>query len=460
MSAQPSLAPAPPAPTRAPQSLRERAVGGVKQRVRWGLGHGLPSRLMHRAAKKGDLQGQLVTRTGSGDSSALWPIVEQVRASGPIHKSSFAYVTVSLPVVREVLTSQDFHAGVFLPGEGPLGKLALWAEEPERIGPLNPPSLLVVEPPEHTRYRKLVTRVFTVKAVEELRQRTQEIADRLLDDLEARAATGEPVDIVPTYCAALPVTVIAEILGVPEADRQRVLDFGTAAAPSLDLGLSFGEMRAVEAALDDFRTWLIAHLEHLRENRGDDLLSRLVAIQDEDGGLSQAELLATAGLVLAAGFETTVNLLSNGTALLHEHPEQRALLREDPSLWSNAVDEVLRYDPPVLLTGRTALRDTTVAGQQVTAGSVVTTLLAGANRDPEVFTDPHTFDVTRENARDHVAFSAGRHYCLGAALARMEGEVGLKALHDRFPDLAVVPGGTRRPTRILRGWETLPVRLS
>jgi len=183
MSAQPSLAPAPPAPNRASQSLRDRAVGGVKQRVRWGLGHGLPSRLMHRAAKKGDLQGQLVVRSESTDSSGLWPVIEQVRASGPIHKSSFAYVTVSLPVVREVLTSNDFHAGVFLPGEGPLGKLALWAEEPERIGPLNPPSLLVVEPPEHTRYRKLVTRVFTVKAVEELRQRTQEIADRLLDDL-------------------------------------------------------------------------------------------------------------------------------------------------------------------------------------------------------------------------------------------------------------------------------------
>ena len=182
-------------------------------------------------------------------------------------------------------------------------------------------------------------------------------------------------------------------------------------------------------------------------------------VQDEDGGLSQAELLATAGLVLAAGFETTVNLLGNGIALLDAHPEQRRLLREQPDLWGNAVDEVLRHDPPVLLTGRFAARRTTVAGIDLPAGSLVTTLLAGANRDPEVFADPHTFDVARENARDHVAFSAGRHYCLGAALARMEGEVGLRALHERFPDLAVAPGGVRRPTRILRGWETLPVRL-
>ena len=409
-------------PARAP-------LAPVRQVVRWGLGHGLPSLLMRRAAARGDLQGQLVTRTKGADPARTIELVEQVRASGPLHKSAFAYITVSQPVVREVLTSADFHAGVFAPGDGPLGKLALWAEEPERIGPLNPPSLLVVEPPEHTRYRKLVTRVFTVKAVEGLRARTEEIAHRLLDDLEARAAAGEVVDLVPAYCAALPVTVIAEILGVPEADRQRVLDFGTAAAPSLDLGLTLGELRQVEAALDDFRHWLIAHLEHLRANPADDLLSQLVRIQDEDGGLSQAELLATAGLVLAAGFETTVNLLGNGTALLAEHPKELLRLREDPSLWGNAVDEVLRFDPPVLLTGRTATRDTTVAGQRVPAGAVVTTLLAGANRDPDVFVDPHTFDVTRENARDHVAFSAGRHYCLGAALARIEGEVGLRVLH-------------------------------
>lgn len=440
-------------PTRVP------LAAPVRQLVRWGLGHGLPSLLMKRAAKRGDLQGQLVTRTKGADPARTLELVEQVRASGPLHKSAFAYITVSLPVVREVLTSPDFHAGVFAPGDGPLGRLSLWAEESQRLGPLNPPSLLVVEPPEHTRYRKLVTRVFTVRAVENLRSRTEEIAHRLLDDLEARAAAGEVVDLVPAYCAALPVTVIAEILGVPEADRQRVLDFGTAAAPSLDLGLSLGELRSVEAALDDFRVWLIGHLEHLRAHPADDLLSQLVRIQDEDGGLSQAELLATAGLVLAAGFETTVNLLGNGTALLAEHPEQLRRLREDPALWGNAVDEVLRFDPPVLLTGRTATRETTVAGQRVPAGAVVTTLLAGANRDPDVFTDPHTFDVARENARDHVAFSAGRHYCLGAALARMEGEVGLRVLHERFPDLQVQPGGERRPTRILRGWETLPVTL-
>ena len=316
----------------------------------------------------------------------------------------------------------------------------------------------MTEPPDHTRYRKLVTRVFTARAVEGLRVRTQEIADELLDELAATAA--DPVDLVTAYCARLPVTVIAEILGVPPEDHDRVLEFGTAAAPSLDLGLTRSEFRHVERGLGEFQTWLAAHLAHLRDHPGEDLMSQLVRVRDEGQGLSDEELMATAGLVLAAGFETTVNLLGNGIALLLAHPDQRARLVEDPSLWSNAVDEVLRLDPPVLLTGRLCVRDTEVAGQPVARGSVVTTLLAGANRDPDVFEDADRFDVARPNARDHVSFSAGRHFCLGAALARMEGEVGLRSLLERYPDLELLPGAQRRSTRILRGYAELPARLT
>ncbi|MBF4163475.1 cytochrome P450 [Nocardioides acrostichi] len=432
----------------------------VRRGVRWSLGHALPTGMTRIAARRGDLQGRLMSRNLSQDTAALQSLADEIRRSGPLHTAKFAHVTASLPVVREVLSSNDFGSGVFTPGDGPLGRLWAWADDPERIGPLQPPSLLVTEPPSHTRYRKLVTRVFTVRAVERLRERTAQIGAGLLDDLAERAERGEVVDLVAEYCALLPVTVIAEVLGVPPEDRQRVLDFGTAAAPSLDLGLSFGELRSVERALDDFRGWLIAHLERLREQPGEDLMSQLVAVQDEEGGLNQAELLATAGLVLAAGFETTVNLLGNGIVLLREHPEQLERLRAEPDLMPNAVDEILRFDPPVLLTGRVAVRDTDVAGRRIRCGSIVTTLLAGANRDPEVFANPHAFDVARENARDHVSFSAGRHYCLGAALARMEGEVGLRALFDRYPDLVLLPGARRRPTRILRGWGALPTRLA
>ncbi|MBS41882.1 MAG: cytochrome P450 [Nocardioides sp.] len=431
----------------------------VKPAVRWGLNQALPRQVMRMSARKGDLQGRIIAEAGGADDALVADLADQVRAAGRLHRGRFAFITASHAVVKEVLTSNDFRTGIDVGADGVLSRLGRWANQPVRLGPLERPSLLVTEPPDHTRYRKLVTRVFSVRAVRELAGRTQEIADRLLDDLGERAARGEQVDLVDGYCAQLPVTVIAEILGVPPQDRHRVLEFGAGAAPSLDLGLGWREFRGVERSLADFETWLRGHLAHLRDHPGDDLMSQLVAAREEGEGLTEEELLATAGLVLAAGFETTVNLLSNGIALLRQHPDQLALLRDGTATWSNAVDEVLRYDPPVLLTGRMALRDTEVDGVAVPARHMVTTMLAGANRDPEVFTDPHSFDVTRENAREHVSFSAGRHYCLGAALARMEGEIGLRSLLERYPDLRLEPGARRRPTRILRGYATMPASL-
>jgi len=419
--------------------------------VRWGLGHLLPRTAMTVAARRGDLQGRLIAATQHGDP---FPLFEQVRAQGPLYRGRFAFLTASLPVARDVLTSNDFRTGFDLTeARGPLGRAFRWASDEELLGPLQPPSLLVTDPPDHTRYRKLVSRVFSVRAVEKVRARAEQIAAELLDQL------GGPdrVDLVERYCSLLPVTVIAEILGVPAGERERMLAFGAAAAPSLDLGLSWRSFRQVETALLDFDGWLGAHLERLRAQPGDDLLSQLVAAREGGVGLDERELKATAGLVLAAGFETTVNLLGNGAVLLHDHPDQLELLRGEPGRWPNAVDEILRYDPPVLLTGRSAVRDTEVAGRTVPRGALVTTLLAAANRDPEVFAGPERFDATRSNAKDHVSFSAGRHFCLGAALARMEGEVGLRMLFDRYPNLRLLPGARRRRTRILRGYETLPV---
>ena len=255
------------------------------------------------------------------------------------------------------------------------------------------------------------------------------------------------------------MTVIAEILGVP-GRRARRRSSTSARRPrrASTSGWDWRRYRSVSQALARFDAWLGDHLEHLRREPGDNLLSQLVAVREDGQGLSETELKATAGLVLAAGFETTVNLLGNGIALLHDHPAERARVVDDPSLWTNVVEEALRLDPPVLLTGRMALRDTEVAGQPVRAGSMVTAILGAANRDPEVFDDPLRFDVGRANARDHIAFSAGRHHCLGAQLARMEGEVGLRAIWDRYPDLRLDPGARRRETRILRGFERFPPR--
>ena len=248
---------------------RRTAEDSLRTPVRWGLGHALPRTVLSLAARRGDLQAELIC--GTDDQHELF---ERMRANGPIYKGKIGFMTTSLPVVREVLSSNDFRAG-FDVSElgGPVGRTFKWAiEASTRLGPLEPPSLLVTEPPDHTRYRRLVTRVFTVRAVEKLRERTQVIADELLDGLAGR----DDVDLVSEYCALLPVTVIAEILGVPLTERDRILGFGEAAAPSLDLGLSWSRFRSVESALADFEAWLDDHLRALRANPGDDLLSQLV----------------------------------------------------------------------------------------------------------------------------------------------------------------------------------------
>jgi cytochrome P450 len=451
MAADSLTAPMPGAPLPSGPHRHAGLREEVRSNVHWGLAHGLPRLAMQVAARQGDLQGRLTTSSGG----QVWDLLAEARASGPLHRSRLSYLTVDHAVVKEVLSSPDFVTGPRpAPADGLLGRM-MDRTAPRVLHPIEPPSLLVTEPPDHTRYRKLVSRVFTAREVERLRVRAEEIALELLDALDP----ATPTDLVESYCALLPVTVISEILGIPATDRERVLEMGTRAAPSLDFGLGWRRYRTVLSGLRDFTQWLDAHVEQLRRHPGEDLLSQLIEARDEEGTLNDLELKSTAGLVLAAGFETTVNLLGNGIALLDQHPEQLGRLRADPALWPNAVDEVLRLDPPVLMTGRMAARPTSVAGIDLPKDALVVTILAGANRDPQVFEDPDVFDVARENARDHVSFSGGRHYCLGASLARMEGEVGLRALYDRFPDLRLLPGARRRPTRILRGYEILPARL-
>ena len=427
----------------------------VRAGVRWGLQHGLVRGLLARAARDGDPQSRLIVDPAVRDDP--YPVQEEVRARGPLVRGRLTWVTASHAVAKEVLRSPDFAAG---PGESALPpaarRLLRWAHDPRALGPLDPPSMLVVEPPDHTRSRRLVAKVFTARAVEQLRPQVQAVADELLDDL-ARTPPGQSVDLVERYATQLPVRVICRILGVPADQEARVLALGNGVAPSLDLGLGWPAYREVQRSLHAFNTWLDDHLRRLRAHPGPDLLSQLVHLEDEGSRLDDVELRATAGLLLAAGFETTVNLLGNGTQLLLAHPGQLAVLRAAPDRWPDAVEEVLRFESPVQVTGRGAVRPTTVAGVPVAAGAHVTLLLAAANRDPEVFTEPQRFDVTRENAREHLAFSGGRHFCLGAALARVEGEVGLRSLFERLPGLTAAPGATRRPTRVLRGWEHLPV---
>lgn len=434
----------------------------VRDEVRWAATHGVVRLAVRARARSGNPDAEVLFDRGLRDDPH--PNYELLRTPEPFASGAFARISVHHDVCTDVLRSEDFGTlgGSRTEGLPAPVQLALRLAGPRpTVGPIDPPSMLAVDPPEHTRYRRLVSRAFSARAVARLRDRTREIADELLDDLQRAAGPDDDrVDLVARYASLLPVTVISEVLGVPVAMREQFLEWGDGASPSLDMGLDRATARQVDRSLAELEAWFRDHLRRLRREPGEDLLSALVTMADDDGsGLTETELLATAMLVFGAGFETTVNLIGNGAALLFAHPEQRARLAADPSLWATAVDEVLRFESPVQRTARRALRDTTVHGVPVAAGELVVLVLAAANRDPQVFTDPQGFDVARSNARDHVAFSSGIHFCLGAALARMEGEVALQALFERFPDLRAAGRPRRRSTFILRGYASMPVHL-
>ena len=426
----------------------------MRQRIRWLAIHGVLRAVSKHFARRGDPQGRLIADPAVRADPVAF--TEELRARGPIVKCRVVYITVDYKIVNDLLRSDDFR--VVAMGSN-LPKPLQWMANRTKTGllhPLEPPSMLSVEPPEHTRYRKLVSSVFTTRAVAALRDRVTETANKLLDDLGDEPGV---VDVVEQYCSQLPVSVIGGILGVPEQARPRILEFGELAAPSLDIGLTWPQYRRVYRGIEGFNIWLSNHLDELRRNPGDDLMSQIIQASDEGPHLSHKELLATAGLVLAAGFETTVNLLGNGIRMLLETPEHLATLADRPELWPNAVEEILRLDSPVQLSARMASRDTDIAGTLVRRGERVILYLAGANRDPKVFDDPHRFDIERENAGKHLSFSGGRHFCLGAALARAEGEVGLRTFFERYPDARLAGDGSRRDTRVLRGWSSLPISL-
>ena len=435
----------------------------MRQRIRWFLLHGVIRGLAAIGMRRGDPQARMIADpTVRADPL---PYIEDLRSRGRLVRTRVGFLTVDYEIAHDVLRSDDFRVtelGANLP------KPFRWVHEKTSTGllhPLEPPSLLSVEPPEHTRYRKLVSSVFTTRAVAVLRDRVEEAAKVLLDDLEdARGFEGtgkriHVIDIVARYCSQLPVTVIGDVLGVPDEDRAQILTFGELGAPGLDVGLSWRQYMQVHQGIVGFNDWLADHLERLRRNPGDDLLSQLTEAADESGRLNDRELRATAGLVLAAGFETTVNLLGNGIRMLLENPQHLQTLAARPELWPNAVEEILRLDSPVQLSARVARRDIDVAGTTVRRGEFVVVYLAGANRDPAVFDDPHRFDIERPNANKHLSFSSGRHFCLGAALARAEGEVGLRAFFERYPGARLAGSGRRRDTRVLRGWSSLPISL-
>lgn len=408
----------------------------------------------------------------SGDPGALlldprvrrdpYPRYDAIRARGPLVMSRLGWLSASHAVVEAVLRDPRFGHGEPRPPRGLVEHAIRPPGDPHLVDPVGPESMIGMDPPDHTRLRRLVSKAFTPRSIERLRPRLTEIAHGLLD---GPAREGR-MEVMGDFAGVLPVLAICEVLGVPTADRARFKALGERMAPALDLTLDYARHTRANDALAELEAYFTRLFAQRRREPGDDLLSQLIAVEDEGDRLSPRELMATVTLLLLAGFETTVNLIGNGTLAFLRDRDQWELVRDDPGRVPGAVEEVLRHDGPVQLTARTALEDADVpAGTGAVAGAptvrrgqVVMLLLGGANRDPAVFADPGRFDVTRGNARQHLSFAAGPHHCLGAALARLEGEVAFAALAERFPRLAPAGAPRRRQTLILRGLEHLPVR--
>lgn len=316
-------------------------------------------------------------------------------------------------------------------------------------------SMLMLDPPDHTRLRNLVNKAFTPATVARLRPRIQALVDGILDQAAGRGR----LEVIAELAYPLPVTVIAEMLGVPPADYQIFKMWSATLVASLD-PLRAGEVRdqAFEAR-DALAQYLSGVVEQRRQQPGEDLISALLAVEHQGEVLTHRELLVMCNLLLVAGHETTVNLIGNGLQALLAHPEQLQLLQREPGLIESAVEELLRFDSPVQLTGRVVAEDLSLAGVEMRAGQFVVVLLGAANRDPEQFPDPDRLDLGRQ-PNHHLAFGRGIHFCLGAPLARVEGQVAIGSLVRRFPRLRLDGEPVQRDTVTLRGLESLPVALA
>lgn len=310
--------------------------------------------------------------------------------------------------------------------------------------------LLNLDPPDHTRLRALVHKGFTPHIIENLRPRIQQIADDLLDTVQDE----QEFDLLARFAFPLPITVIAELLGVPAADQDKF----RAWTKALIFGLSEDEARV---SVLEFTMYMHEMIDDRYANPRDDLISALVAAEESGDKLDRMELLSMIFLLLVAGHETTVNLIGNGTLALLQNPDQLRLLRENPALVKSAVEEMLRYNGPVEApTMRWAFEDVEIGGVVIPQGDIVMPSLLAANRDPEVFENPNTFDITRDPNR-HIAFGSGIHYCLGAPLARLEGAIAFNALLPRLPNLALNTDVAQlewNDSLLLHGMKALPVR--
>ena len=334
------------------------------------------------------------------------------------------------------------------------------AERFESFNLIHRNAILEMEPPHHTRLRRLISTAFARGHVERLRPWVEDLAGRLVDELVEESGGSRPVDLLGGMAEQLPVAVIAELLGVPEADRPLLRPWSNAIVKMYEYERTRAREDAAERAADEFVTYLRGLAAERRKSPGDDLVSHLVQVRDADGDrLTEDELVTTCILLLNAGHEATVNVTGNGTLALLCHPDQQARLRADRSLLPTAIEEFMRFDSPLQLFERTATEDVEIGGITVEKGRKIAALLGAANHDPAVFDAPETLDVGRTE-NPHISFGAGVHFCIGAPLARVELQATFGALLDRTSSLELGGEPVRRPEFVIRGLAELPVVLT
>ncbi len=424
----------------------------LKTRSHWLLGYGLARATLKLLARRGDPFAELVIDNTQPDDAHR--LIEQIRERGRMSAVIGGWATADAQIVREVLRDDRFRTAK--PHDRSPFRIAQWALAKTNPGVLNglePPSLLVIDPPEHERLRRLVSRAFTPRAIDRLRHRIQEIANALLDDLEENARC----DLIASYASRIPIEVIAEMLGIP---REEIPYLHTLAEPGAKLLTttvpSWADFQTALTALREFESYNDAHIERLRRSGGDHSILSAV-LQESD--LTGLEVRMFAGLLLGAGFITTTHGFGNAVVTLVDHPDQLARLQANPEGWPNAVEETLRYNCVAQFGARVATQTLQIDGHTVRKGSTVFLSIAGANRDPAVFQRPDEFDTARANARDHIGFGTGVHACLGAPLARMELNIGLHALFERFPQLTLAGEPIPNDSTLLHGIKHLPVHL-
>jgi cytochrome P450 len=323
---------------------------------------------------------------------------------------------------------------------------------------LHADSILDSEPPKHTRLRSLVAKAFNRQKIEGMRPAVERITDQLLEAIDEKVRSGQTFDVIAEYAEPLPVKIIADLLGFPESEEHLLRPWSQAIVKMYEVNPSEQHQNEAQVAAGEFADYVRDLAESRKKSPGKDLISDLASVEENGEKLNMHELVATCVLLLNAGHEASVNAFGNGMVAVLQRPDQAALLRENPrAITDTALEEFMRFDAPLHLFERTATADTDIGGVQILEGQKIAALIGSANRDETAFSTPESMDLTRD-PNPHIGFGAGIHFCLGAPLARLEMSVSLPALWEKYPNMQLAGEAIRRPTFVLRGYESVAVQ--